>query len=129
MRAQPAITHTITMKNKYEALLVLNTRGNEDGANKIIDRLEGEFKKEGADIEQVQRLERKHFSYVAGPLDSGYFVNFVFAAEPQLIDKIKNKFKLDADIYRAHYQKIPLRRKGVAKAAAKSAAKAAAKAA
>ena len=95
------------MKNKYEALLVLNTRGNEEGANKIIDRLEGEFKKEGADIEQVQRLERKHFSYVAGPLDSGYFVNFVFAAEPQLIDKIKSKFKLDADIYRAHYQKIP----------------------
>jgi len=112
------------MKRKYEALLVLNTRGNEEGANKIIDRLEGEFKKEGADIEQVQRLERKHFSYVDGPLDSGYFVNFVFAAEPPLIDKIKNKFKLDADIYRAHYQKIPLRRKGVRKAAIKSAAKA-----
>jgi ribosomal protein S6 len=99
------------MKNKYEALLVLNTRGNEDGVNKIIERLEGEFKKEGADIEQVQRLDRKHFSYVAGPLDSGYFVNFVFDAEPKLIDKIKNKFKLDADIYRAHYQKIPVRKK------------------
>ena len=113
------------MKNKYEALLVLNTKGNEDGANKIIDRLEGELKKEGADIEQVQRLERRHFAYVAGPLDSGYFVNFIFAAEPHLIGKIKSRLKLDADIYRAHYQKIPARRKGVAKAAAKTAAKAA----
>lgn len=113
------------MKNKYEALLVLNTKGNEEGANKIIDRLEGEFKKEGADVEQVQRLDRRHFSYVAGPLDSGYFVNFVFAAEPQLIGKIKSRFKLDADIYRAHYQKIPLRRRGAVKAAAKTAAKAA----
>jgi len=113
------------MKKKYEALLVLNTRGNEDGANKIIERIESEFKKEGADIEQVQRLERRHFSYVAGPLDSGYFVNFVFGADPQLIDKIKNKFKLDADIYRAHYQKIPLRRRGSVKAAAKTAAKSA----
>jgi small subunit ribosomal protein S6 len=113
------------MKHKYEALLVLNTKGNEEGANKIIDRLEGEFKKEGADIEQVQRLDRKHFSYVAGPLDSGFFVNFLFAAEPQLIDKIKTKFKLDADIYRAHYQKIPLARKGATKAAAKQAAKSA----
>jgi ribosomal protein S6 len=117
------------MKKKYEALLVLNTRGNEDGANKIIERIEGEFKKEGAEIEQVQRLERRHFSYVAGPLDSGYFVNFVFGVEPQLIDKIKNKFKLDADIYRAHYQKIPVRKRGAAKAAAKTAAKAAAKSA
>ncbi len=99
------------MKNKYEALLVLNTKGNEEGANKMIDRLEGEFKKEGAEVEQVQRLERKVFSYAAGPLDSGYFVNFIFSAEPHLIDKIKNKFKLDADVYRAHYQKIPVRKK------------------
>src|SRR5271168_559484 len=99
------------MKGKYEALLVLNTRGNEDGANKIIDRLEGEFKKDGAEIEQVQRLDRRHFAYVAGPLDSGYFVNFVFAAEPQLIEKIKSRFKLDADVYRAHYQKLIVRKK------------------
>lgn len=119
------------MKTKYEALLVLNTKGNEDGANKIIDRLEGEFKKEGADIEQVQRLDRRHFAYVAGPLDSGYFVNFVFAAEPALIDKLKTKFKLDADIYRAHYQKVPPPKRAalkVAERAAKRAAAAAAKA-
>ena len=105
------------MKRKYEALLVLNTKGNEDGANKIIDRLEGELKSEGADIEQVQRLDRRHFSYAAGPLDSGYFVNFVFDAEPALLDKIKSRLKLDADIYRAHYQKVPLRKKAAAKAA------------
>ena len=117
------------MKNKYEALLVLNTRGNEDGANKIIERIESEFKTEGAEIEQVQRLERKHFSYVSGPLDSGYFVNFIFAVEPQLILKIKNKFKLDADIYRAHYQKVPRPKRAAIKAAARAAAKAAAKAA
>ena len=104
------------MKRKYEALLVLNTKGNEDGANKIIDRLEGELKSEGADIEQVQRLDRRHFSYAAGPLDSGYFVNFVFDAEPALVEKIKSRLRLDADIYRAHYQKVPARKKAAAKA-------------
>lgn len=109
------------MKNRYEALLVLNTRGNEDGVNKIIERLEGEFKKEGADVEQVQRLDRKHFSYAAGPLDSGFFVNFIFAAEPHLIEKIKARFKLDADIYRAHYQKIPVRKKRPEKSTANAA--------
>ena len=117
------------MKNKYEALLVLNTKGNEDGANKIIDRLEGDFKKEGADVEQVQRLDRRHFSYVAGPLDSGYFVNFIFNAEPALIDKLKGKLKLDADIYRAHYQKIPTRVRSRAKPRNKTADKPADKAA
>ena len=111
------------MKNKYEALLVLNTKGNEEGANKIIERLEGEFKKEGAEVETVQRLERRPFSYVAGPLDSGYFVNFIFTAAPALIDKLKNKFKLDADIYRAHYQKIVPPRKRDANAGKKQASK------
>ena len=36
------------MKNRYEALLVLNTQGKEDTVKEIIDRLESEFQKEGA---------------------------------------------------------------------------------
>jgi len=95
------------MTNRYEALLVLNTKGNEEGAKEIIERLEGEFKKEGAKVEQIQRMENKALSYVAGPLSSGYFVNFIFNAEPALIDKLRSKFKLDNDIYRQHYQKLP----------------------
>lgn len=94
------------MKNRYEGLLVLNTKGNEESANDIIERLEGEFNKEGATVQQVQRMDRRTFSYAAGPLDSGYFVNFVFEAEPALIEKLKAKFKLDADVYRQHYQKF-----------------------
>ena len=101
------------MTNRYEALLVLNTKGNEEGAKEIIERLEGEFKKEGATVEQVQRLENKPFSYAAGPLDSGYFVNFIFNAEPSLVNKLRGKFKLDSDVYRQHYQKLPA--KNVAK--------------
>ena len=94
------------MKNRYEGLLVLNIKGNEDGAKEVIERLEGEFKKEKADIEQVQRLDRRQFSYVAGPLDSGYFVNFIFHADSQLITKLRSKFKLDAEVYRQHYQRL-----------------------
>jgi ribosomal protein S6 len=98
------------MKNRYEALLVLNTKGNEDSAKEIIERLEGEFKKEGATMEQIQRLETKPFSYAAGHLDSGYFVNFIFAGEPTLVEKLRGKFKLDNDVYRQHYQKLPLKK-------------------
>ncbi len=43
------------MKNRYEALLVLNSQGKEDSVHNIVDRLESEFKKEGAEIEQVIR--------------------------------------------------------------------------
>src|SRR5256885_12046200 len=93
--------------NRYEALLVLNTQGKEDNVKEMIERLESEFQKEGADIEQVQKMDKRHFSYVAGPLDSGFYVNFVFRAEPQLITKLRSKFKLDPEVYRQNYQRLP----------------------
>jgi len=101
------------MKNRYEGLLVLNQKGNDDTVKDLIERLEGEFEKEGAKVEQVQKMDRRQFTYVAGPLDSGYYVNFIFEGEPQIVDRLRAKFKLDADVYRQHYQK--LRAKKVAK--------------
>jgi small subunit ribosomal protein S6 len=94
------------MKNRYEALLVLNSQGKEDSVHDIVDRLESEFQKEGAEIEQIQKMDKRHFSYAAGPLDSGFYVNFVFRADPQLITKLRSKFKLDPEVYRQHYQRL-----------------------
>ena len=94
------------MKNRYEALLVLNAQGKEDTIKDIVDRLESEFKKEGAEIEQVQKMDKRQFSYVAGKLDAGHYVNFVFHADPQLITKLRSKFKLDPEVYRQHYQRL-----------------------
>ncbi len=94
------------MKNRYEALLVVNSQGKEDSVHDIVERLESEFKKEGAEIEQVQKMDRRQFSYVAGLLDSGFYVNFVFHADPQLVTKLRSKFKLDPEVYRQHYQRL-----------------------
>jgi ribosomal protein S6 len=106
------------MKNRYEGLLVLNIKGTEEGAKEVIERLEGEFKKEGARVEQVQKMDRRQFSYVAGPLDSGYYVNFVFQAEPNVITKLRARFTLDEEIYRQHYQKLGAKKTEKAAAAA-----------
>jgi small subunit ribosomal protein S6 len=94
------------MKNRYEALLVLDTQGRDDTVKDVVDRLEAEFQKEGAEIEQVQKMDRRPFSYMAGKLDAGYYVNFVFHADPQLITKLRAKFKLDPEVYRQHYQRL-----------------------
>ena len=94
------------MKHRYEALLVLNTQGREDTIKEVIDRLESEFQQEGAQIEQVQKMDKRPFSYAAGPLNSGYYVNFVFNAEPQSIAKLRSKFKLDPEVYRQHFQRL-----------------------
>src|SRR6201987_4358352 len=94
------------MNHRYEALLVLNSQGKEDTVREIIERLESDFQKEGARIEQVQKMDKRQFSYVAGPLDSGYYVNFIFSADPGSIEKMRAKFKLDPEVYRQSYQRL-----------------------
>jgi small subunit ribosomal protein S6 len=108
------------MKNRYEALLVLNTQGKEDTVKEIIDRLESEFQKEGAQVEQVQKMDKREFSYVAGPLDSGFYVNFVFNADPDLITKLRSKFKLDPEVYRQNYQRLREKKEKPSKKLAKA---------
>jgi len=103
------------MKNRYEALIVLRTQGKEESIKDTIDRLTGEFKAEGATVEQVQKMDKRSFSYVAGDLDSGFYANFIFSAAPAVVDKLKARLKLDADVYRQNY--IRLASKKVAKAA------------
>jgi small subunit ribosomal protein S6 len=98
------------MNRHYEALLVLNTQAKEDNVKEMIERLESEFKKEGAHVEQVQRMDKRHFSYMAGALDSGFYVNFILNADPQSIVRLRSKFKLDPDVYRQHYQRLEEKR-------------------
>ena len=53
-------------------------RGKEDTIKDIVDRLESEFQKEGAEIEQVQKMDKRPFAYAAGALDSGLLREFRF---------------------------------------------------
>lgn len=108
------------MNYRYEALLVLNSQGKEDTVREIIDRLESEFQKEGAQIEQVQKMDKRQFAYAAGPLDSGYYVNFIFNADPELIEKLRAKFKLDPEVYRQTYQRLPVKKERPGKKLAKA---------
>ena len=49
------------MKNRYEALLVLNTQGKEDTVKDVVDRLESEFQKEGAKSSRCKRWTSGNF--------------------------------------------------------------------
>lgn len=102
------------MKKRYEALLALNTRGKEDSAKEIIERLEKEFAADGITVEQVQRLERREFSYPHKHQTSGYYVNFIIAVEPKGLDKLRAKLKLDADVMLQNYLVLPATTKAVA---------------
>jgi small subunit ribosomal protein S6 len=97
------------MKNRYECLMALDTRGQEDSVKDLVERLEADFTKEGAQVEQVQKMDKRTLSYAPRNVDSAYYVNFVFAAEPDLIHKLQSKFKLDPIVFLQHYQKLTLK--------------------
>jgi small subunit ribosomal protein S6 len=97
------------MKKRYECLLAVDARGQEDSVKEIIERLESEITKEGATVEQVQKMDKRPLAYSPRHVDSAYYVNFIFEAEPSLITKLRNKFKLDSMVFLQHYQQLPLR--------------------
>jgi len=99
------------MKKRYETLLALSTRGKEESVKEIIERLEKTFAAEGAVVEQVQRFEKRELAYPLKHLSSAYFVNFIFEAEPRLIEKLRAKLKLDEDVALQNYLRMPPKRK------------------
>ena len=98
------------MNNRYEALLALDTRGKEDTAKDIIERLEAVFTAEGASMEQTQRLERRELAYEHDHMKQAYFVNFIFASEPSVIDRLRAKLKLDDEVALAQFIRLPAAR-------------------
>ncbi len=92
-------------KRQYEFLLVLDVRG-ADETKEAIERLTGEFESEGVKVLSVQNMDRREFSYVAGKLSSGVYVNFVVEAAPSAVDTMQSKFKLDKVIYRQNCHRV-----------------------
>jgi small subunit ribosomal protein S6 len=99
------------MKKRYEALLALFTRGKEESVKEIIERLEKTFAAEGAALEQVQRFEKRELAYELKHLTSAYFVDFIFEAEPEVIEKLRAKLKLDDDVAMQNYLRLPAKKK------------------
>ncbi|MCS7009166.1 MAG: 30S ribosomal protein S6 [Chthoniobacterales bacterium] len=92
--------------NQYEVLIAIDTRGKEESVKDIIERLEREMRAEGAQVEQVQRLERRELAYKHNHMTHAYYVNFVFRGEPELIDKLRGKFHFDEDVALAQFIRI-----------------------
>lgn len=86
---------------KYEGLFILNTAGREEGLKEAIDRITGEITNLGGKIETVQKMEKKPFARIADKkVKEGYYVNFIFEADPAVATKLTSHFDLDDDVFR-----------------------------
>ena len=93
---------------RYEGLFILNTAGKEEGVNDIVDKIKAEIVAQGANVETVQKMEKKTFSRVAdNKSKDGFYVNFIFSAAPEAIRKLQNHFALNADVVRTLFSEAP----------------------
>ena len=94
------------MNRKYEGLIVLNTKGTETSVDDLVSSVSKELEEEGARLDEIKQLGRKKFAYNARKLNGGHYVNYLFEADGETIDKIKARLKLNSLVHLQHYQRL-----------------------
>ena len=84
----------------YDLLVILDLAGKEESLPEKLAIVETEVKSVGGRVVRTQKMERKKFEYVAGPLESGFYVNFTCELPPSEIPKLRGKLELCAPVYR-----------------------------
>jgi len=94
------------MSRKYEGLIVLNSKGQEDSINDLVSSVAKEMESGGAKMDEIQQLGRKKFAYNAQKLEGGHYVNYIFEAEPAAIEQIQSALTLNDTVHLQHYQRL-----------------------
>lgn len=93
------------MSRKYEAVIVLDTKGKEDTVDTLVSQVTKELEANGAKLSQVDNLGKKKFPSAPRHVEGGWYVNVHFESEPEAIEKAKAKFQLNENIYQYYFQR------------------------
>ena len=94
------------MNRKYEGLIVLNTQGTETSIDDLVSGVSKEIEEEGGKLDEIKQLGRKKFAYNARKLDGGHYVNYIFEAQAEVIEKIQARLTLNNAVHLQHYQRL-----------------------
>ena len=93
---------------KYEGLFILNTAGKEENVKELIDKVSDEISQAGGKVETVQKMDKRQFSRVADKkFTSGFYVNVIFDAEPNMIAPLRAKLGMNDDVFRVLFSEAP----------------------
>jgi small subunit ribosomal protein S6 len=89
---------------KYEAMIVLDTKGKDESIDSLVKTVTTEIEKVGGKLDQIDQIGKRKFPYSPRHVESGYFVNYFFQAAPAALDALREKLKLNESIYQQYYQ-------------------------
>lgn len=92
------------MSRNYEGLIVLNTKGIDGSIDDLVSAIGKELEEEGAKLEEIQQMGRRQFAYPSKKLEGGHYVNYHFSADPEVIEKIQERLRLNTQVHLQHYQ-------------------------
>ena len=72
----------------------------------LVSAVAREMEEEGAKLDEIQQVGRRKFAYNARKLEAGHYVNYIFEAEADSLDKIQARLKLNNIVHLQHYQRL-----------------------
>jgi len=94
------------MSRKYEGLVVIDTRGHEAKVDDLVSAIGKEMEEEGAKLDEVKQDGHRQLAYPQKHIQSGHYVNYYFDAEPEVINKIEDRLKLNNQVYIQQYTRL-----------------------
>lgn len=91
---------------KYEALIILNMKGNSSSVEEVVQSIADQLKAEGANIEKTENLGRREFAYESHHTTAGQYVSFTFTAEPSVIRTARERLSIDTNIHQQYYRSV-----------------------
>lgn len=86
---------------RYEGLFILNTAGQEDTIQELVDKLSADITDVGGKVEAVQKMDKRQFVRVANKKhQDGFYVNVIFEGESNISKALQEKYILDTTVFR-----------------------------
>ena len=93
---------------RYEGLFILDTAGKEETIKDTIDKISAEITAAGGKVETVQKMDKRSFARVANKRhNGGFYVNVIFESQPAVVDQLKTRFSMNADVFRVLFTGAP----------------------
>jgi small subunit ribosomal protein S6 len=95
------------MSRKYQSVIVLKAQGSDEGIDETVSNIGQEIEEAGAKLEQIDQLGRREFVYNARHVSHGFYVNYQFEADPEFINKLRDKLALNKSVHLQNYDRLP----------------------
>lgn len=88
----------------YEALIVLNMKGQTSSVSELTKAIGEEITSEGATIQKTADLGRREFAYESRHTKAGQYVSYAITAEPATIRKIRERLSINPVVHLQYYK-------------------------